>query len=164
VPSVVTYGSSGDVSSWGFILDPDQYHVSQFKLLLSEEGVKFLEQKQPERFRELQDLLTRYKKTPLDVSADYLRLLWTHAMKHIQKRIGDIIWEVVKFKIVLTVPAVWDHKAQDLTRQAAKRAGFLDRKDTILDLIGEPEAAALAVFAGAYERGPPLPSEFVVNN
>lgn len=154
MPSIITYFSNGKVSSWGFNLDPDRHHISWFKLGLSEEGTKILEQKQPERFQKLQDLLIRYKKSPLDVSADYLRLLWAHAMKYIQERTDDVIWEVVKFKVVLTVPAMWDHKAQDLTRQAAKMAGILDPKGAVLELIGEPEAAALAVFTEMDKPGP----------
>jgi molecular chaperone DnaK (HSP70) len=107
-----------------------------------------LARERPERFEKLHDLLKKYKKKPLDVSADYLRLLWAHAMENIQERVDPVLWENIKMKIVLTVPAIWDHKAQDLTRQAAKMAGMLDRKSSTLELIAEPEAAALAVFMG----------------
>jgi len=64
----------------------------------------------------------------------------------IQSRIGKLLWENMTLKIVLTVPAIWDHKAQELTRKAAEMAGLLARNDTTLELVGEPEAAALAVF------------------
>jgi molecular chaperone DnaK (HSP70) len=64
----------------------------------------------------------------------------------IQSRIGKLLWENMTLQIVLTVPAIWDHKAQELTRKAAEMAGLLVRSDTTLELVGEPEAAALAVF------------------
>lgn len=107
-----------------------------------------LARERPERYEKLHDLLKKYKKKPLDVTADYLRLLWAHAMGNIQESVDPVLWENIKMKIVLTVPAIWDHKAQDLTRQAAKMAGMLDRKGSTLELIAEPEAAALAVFMG----------------
>lgn len=115
---------------------------------LCEEATKMLARERPERYEKLYDLLKKYKKKPLDVTADYLRLLWAHAMGNIQERVDPVLWENIKMKIVLTVPAIWDHKAQDLTRQAAKMAGMLDRKSSTLELIAEPEAAALAVFMG----------------
>jgi len=60
------------------------------------------------------------------------------------------------FKVVLTVPAIWDHAAQDLTRRAAKKAGILVPrlgKNTTLEMISEPEAAALAFFNDANLKG-----------
>jgi hypothetical protein len=50
---------------------------------LCEEATKMLARERPERFEKLLDLLKKYKKKPLDVSADYLRLLWAHAMGNI---------------------------------------------------------------------------------
>jgi molecular chaperone DnaK (HSP70) len=148
VPSVVTYDSQGMVNSWGFSLEERRHHISWFKMGLCEEAIKMLAKERPERFEKLHNLLTKYQKKPIDVSADYLRLLWAHAMENIQARVDPVLWEDIKLRIVLTVPAIWDHKAQDLTRQAAKMAGMLDRKGSTLELIGEPEAAAFAVFTG----------------
>jgi molecular chaperone DnaK (HSP70) len=148
VPSIVTYNSHGKVNSWGFSLEERRHHISWFKLGLCEEATKMLAKERPERYEMLYDLLTKYNKKPLDVSADYLRLLWAHAMENIQERVDPVLWENINLRIVLTVPAIWDHKAQDLTRQAAKMAGMLDRKGSTLELIAEPEAAALAVFTG----------------
>jgi molecular chaperone DnaK (HSP70) len=148
VPSVVTYNSKGEVNSWGFTPEERQHHISWFKMGLCEEARKMLAKERPERYKKLYDLLATYKKDPLDVSADYLRLLWAHSMENIREMVDPLLWENIKMRIVLTVPAIWDHKAQALTRKAAKMAGMLDRKGSTLELIGEPEAAVLAVFKG----------------
>ncbi|KAI9741418.1 MAG: hypothetical protein M1818_004224 [Claussenomyces sp. TS43310] len=148
VPSIVTRNSQGKVNSWGFSLEERRHHISWFKLGLCEEVTKMLAKERPERYNMLYDLLAKYDKKPLDVSADYLRLLWAHSIEHIQEEVDPVLRDNIKLRIVLTVPAIWDHKAQDLTRRAAEMAGMLDREDSTLELIAEPEAAALAVFTG----------------
>jgi len=146
VPSILTYNSKGEVTSWGYTIDSNRYQISWFKLGISENGSQKLEDEQPERSKMLKALAKAYGKKPVDVVGDYLRCLWTHASESIQTSIGKHLWENLRLKIVLTVPAIWDHKAQEITRQAAEMAGLLARTDTTLELIGEPEAAALAVF------------------
>lgn len=146
VPSVITYDSRGLVSSWGYKLDKRNHQLSWFKLGLSDLATERLEKEQPERFARLQTLLKMHQKTPIDVVADYLHCLWAHATEEIKKKLGKDLWNNLKLRVVLTVPAIWDHKAQELTKKAAEMAGILERADTSLELIGEPEAAALSVF------------------
>jgi len=146
VPSIITYDSKGLVSSWGYKLDKRQHPISWFKLLLSQEATERLQNEQPQRFGRLQTLLELHNKIPVEVVADYLRCLWAHATEEIRKKIGHGLWNNMKLKVVLTVPAIWDHKAQEVTKRAAEMAGMLEKADTTLELIGEPEAAALSVF------------------
>lgn len=146
VPSVLTYNSKGEVSSWGYRLDSHRHQISWFKLGLSEYGSQKLAQEQPERSQLLKELMKTFKKEPVEIVGDYLRCVWTHATESIQNNIGKLLWESLQIKVVLTVPAMWDYKAQELTKNAADMAGLLARTDTTLELIGEPEAAALAVF------------------
>lgn len=146
VPSIVTYDTKGRVTSWGYKLESYRHYISWFKLGLSSQGLQQLSEDQPQRYKQLQELLKTFGKTPLDVVADYLRCLWAHATETIQTKLGKHLWENLRVRIVLTVPAIWDHNAQEATRQAARRAGLMERGTTILELIGEPEAAALAVF------------------
>lgn len=146
VPSVLTYNSSGEVTSWGYRLDEERHAISWFKLCLSEQATQKLAKDQPERYERLQVLFKNLNKEPIDVVVDYLRCVWEHVVEDIREKIDDWLWENVKLKIVLTVPAIWDHKAQEMTRRAAEKAGLLKREDTTLELIGEPEAAALEVF------------------
>ncbi|KAF4630724.1 hypothetical protein G7Y89_g7418 [Cudoniella acicularis] len=146
VPSVLTYNSKGEVTSWGYKLDADRHPLSWFKLLLSEAASEKLAKEQFERYQALQTLLQRFDKDPVQVVADYLRCLWSHATGIIQDAVGVFVWENVSLKITITVPAIWDHTAQELTKQAAEIAGLLKRRGTVLVLVGEPEAAAMAVF------------------
>jgi molecular chaperone DnaK (HSP70) len=146
VPSVITYDDEFLVSSWGYKLDKSNHSLSWFKMLLSDQAKEHLQNEQPQRYKRLETLLEIKEKTPVEVVADYLRCLWTHAMNEIMKEIGKNLWDNIKIKIALTVPAIWDHKAQELTKRAAEMAGMLERADTTLELIGEPEAAALSVF------------------
>jgi molecular chaperone DnaK (HSP70) len=146
VPSILTYNSKGEVSSWGYRLDSHRHQISWFKLGLSEYGSQKLAQEQPERSQLLKALMKTFKKEPVEIVGDYLRCLWTHATESIQNNIGRHLWESLRIKVVVTVPAIWDYKAQELTKTAAVMAGLLARTGTTLELIGEPEAAALAVF------------------
>ncbi|CAG8977831.1 hypothetical protein HYALB_00008997 [Hymenoscyphus albidus] len=72
------------------------------------------------------------------------------------------------FKVVLTLPANWDHPAQELTRQAAEKAGIKKprfRGPTTFKTMSEPEAAALAAWKEALMRWRPdlkLGDSFVV--
>jgi molecular chaperone DnaK (HSP70) len=136
----------GTVTSWGYELDSQRDFVSWFKLSLSEEASERFANEQPQRFAQLDKILTKLRKEPVDVASDYLRCLWAHATEVIQRTIGKQLWENISIKIVLTLPAIWDHKAQELTRKAAGMAGLPARTGTTLELIGEPESAALAVF------------------
>ncbi|KAH8656043.1 hypothetical protein BGZ60DRAFT_567892 [Tricladium varicosporioides] len=165
VPSVLTYNSKGEVTSWGYDLDNKREFVSWFKLGLSDEAAEKFQNEQPQRFAKLENILAWLKKEPVDVVSDYLRCLWTHTIEIIQRSIGKQLWENINIKIVLTVPAIWDHKAQELTRRAADMAGLLARSDTTLELIGEPESAALAVFeemGHLKKRGLKVGDSFVV--
>jgi molecular chaperone DnaK (HSP70) len=147
VPSVLTYDKKlGQVTSWGYKLEHRKHHISWFKLALSKHAAEMVAKDQPERVEKLDKLLSEYDKEPAEVAADYLRCLWTHTEKSIIRTIGREMWENVNLKIVLTVPAIWDYAAQEQTRRAAKMAGLLGRKGTTLELVGEPEAAALSVF------------------
>jgi len=147
VPSIVTYDSVGLVSSWGYKIDTKRRHqLSWFKLGLSDRATERVKIELHERHERLQKLLDIHKKTSIDVVADYLRCLWAHAAETIKRKIGKVCWTNMKLKIVLTVPAIWDHKAQELTKRAAEMAGMLERNGTTLELVAEPEAAALSVF------------------
>lgn len=146
VPSELTYDSEGRVSSWGYKIDTRHHKINWFKLRLSDKGSERLKDDQPEKYHRLEKLFKRHGKEPVDVVADYLRCLWSHATRAIQSKIGSDLWNNVQLRIVLTVPAIWDHKAQELTKKAAEMAGILERKGSTLELIGEPEAAALSVF------------------
>jgi molecular chaperone DnaK (HSP70) len=92
--------------------------------------------------------MQRNNKEPIDVVADYLKLLWQHTVNNMKRVLGAICIDVLPFKVVLTVPAIWRSYAYARMRQAAKIAGILDERlggETTLQLATEPEAAALAI-------------------
>lgn len=152
VPTNVTYDDRGNVMAWGFDRLDRGSKVEWFKLLLSEEA----ERRATEQRTILdgtKQILNKLKKSPVEVVTDYLTQLWDHTMAVIRTRVTKLLLENLTIKIVLTVPAIWDHVAQALTREAAEKAGLLARPGTTLHLIGEPEAAALAVFNDAHAHG-----------
>ena len=145
------------MTCWGFhTINDTGKRFKNFKLLLSQETRD--DPKNEPLVRELAELKA-LRKEPVDVTADYLRCLWKHtmeALKNISNRDTRLVIDMVPFKVVLTVPASWDHAAQDLTRRAATKAGITARrhgKKTTLDMISEPEAAALAFFSNSTLKG-----------
>jgi molecular chaperone DnaK (HSP70) len=98
---------------------------------------------------EVRQLLDRLNKKPIDVVADYLRKLWNHTLKIIELKLTKIALDNMALRVVITVPATWDHAAQELTRKAAIQAGITAPRysgQTSLKLVSEPEAAALATW------------------
>jgi len=83
-------------------------------------------------------------KQPVDLVSDFLAQHWQQILKVLGSRIGDALVEATLIKVILTVPAIWDHQAQELMIIAAKNAGITKRSNTTLELVSEPEAAALA--------------------
>lgn len=84
-------------------------------------------------------LLKKYKKDAVQVTADYLNRLVSHAKSILQRRF-DIGPHDMNLRFVLTVPATWSDKAKDKTLSAAIKASIQPQD---VSLISEPEAAAL---------------------
>jgi len=123
----------------------DTYQAQWFKLLLSEDAC----QQGGEWLKETNRILQELNKKPVDVVADYLRCLWKHAIKVIELSLTKIAVDHMTFRVVLTLPANWDHKARELTRKAAVQAGITRNRSqgaTVFRMVPEPEAAALAAF------------------
>ncbi|KAF3906929.1 hypothetical protein AA313_de0205175 [Arthrobotrys entomopaga] len=91
-------------------------------------------------------------KSPVHVCTDYLRLLYNCMMEmHLRRRLPDTL-DYTPIHFVFTVPAIWDHKAQEATRYAALKAGFCSRVGDTLSLVSEPEAAAMFVLKAMHDR------------
>jgi molecular chaperone DnaK (HSP70) len=94
------------------------------------------------------ELVHNLGKTHIDIIADYLRLLWKHATDDIIRDRGSIAFKGSPLKVWITVPAIWEEDAREGMRQAVKKAGILEDRTagkTTVDLVAEPEAAAMAV-------------------
>ncbi|KAL5349552.1 hypothetical protein ACLOAV_005847, partial [Pseudogymnoascus australis] len=136
VPSVMAYETRKEKRAfrWGFQVSPFTDSIRGLKLLLDES--------QQNRYGpsvRSKEILTMLDKDPVSVASDYLRELLA-VVKGIQiRRLGETYVRSAKFRVVLTVPAVWSDKAKDATLRAAED-GLGDHK---LIMISEPEAAAL---------------------
>lgn len=149
---MIAYNKRGKVTWWGFEqFNAEGEKFEKFKLLLSERA------RNNSASLPLQDTLDRMRalnKSPVDVVADYLKNVWNHTLKNLKLKLSFI--ENLRFKVVLTVPAIWDHAAQELTREAAQKAGIEKKRNagtTKLDIISEPEAAALTFFNDSKRTG-----------
>lgn len=138
VPSKIAYSKDGNVTSWGFDHDPVDNQFSWFKLLLSEDT----KSRRRHVLGSLEAAMQSLQKAPVDVVADYLNRLWRHVSEVLKNKLGEYLFECLPIRLVLTVPAVWDHAAQELTRMAAEKAGLMARSNLELTLVSEPEAAA----------------------
>ncbi|GAW26935.1 putative Hsp70 family chaperone [Rosellinia necatrix] len=156
VPSTISY-QDGIVHSWGYEVDIRAESFKWIKILLEPE--KKYSQTVAE-VRNSNNLLTKLGKTADEVVTDYLRQLWEYTREDIRKRIDEEHWEdMFKVHAVLTVPAMWSHKAKDRTLAAARRAGFPE----YIEIVTEPEAAALATLKGKEQENTLKPGDaFVV--
>nr|POE77908.1 hypothetical protein CFP56_09551 [Quercus suber] len=147
-PTELCYDTTDGKPAWGFDIPANKEAIAWFKLLLVDQD------KLPEKYRESKQLMRARKlaadasKTPVDLVADYLRLLWKHTLDSIKRERGDVAVDGSPFRVWLTVPAIWDAISCSRMREAAEKAGILSFRSagpTVLDLVAEPEAAALAV-------------------
>lgn len=145
VPTRISYSQYGNVSSWGFDHDAQDRQLAWFKILLCEEAKRRAEPRLA-FLNQLEEDMGSLGKEPVDVAADYLHRLWSHATTLFKSRFGEVFFENLQIKFVLTVPAIWDHRAQELTKEAAVKAGMMSRNNMKLELVSEPEAAARFVF------------------
>jgi molecular chaperone DnaK (HSP70) len=82
-------------------------------------------------------------KTAVEVVTDYLRKLYKHCMKTLEKHYATFLG-ITPIEFWFTMPAIWSDQAQNATRQAALKAGFGSRPLDTIRMITEPEAGVLA--------------------
>ncbi|KAJ5824733.1 Heat shock protein 70 family [Penicillium robsamsonii] len=123
---------------WGHQTDQSSHPGNEHRLI---QGVKLLlDESQKFRYApatESQEIIKELNKTPVDVAGDYLQKLVAHAREVLRRRFGSAL-QTMDLEYILTVPAVWSDKANDLTMKAAHRAGI---SPASLRLLSEPEAA-----------------------
>jgi hypothetical protein len=147
-PTKMSYGKGYERTTWGYGVGDDEA-VEWFKLLLLDDSDMDPKQRRSPQIIKAKQLLQNAGKTPVQAIADYLRLLWKHAITNIERSFGEAAVEGLPIRVVCTVPAVWTTEAVGKMRKAAKEAGIMDYRlagETTLDFVSEPEAAALATF------------------
>ena len=144
VPSDIAYDKQGHVHC-GFGIPETCKRLRWVKLLLETDphpqNAEYLAAPDVQSVRRA---VTDLGKTPIEVTADYLRWLWDQVVQRICKDYEDeSIIERSHVTIVMTVPAMWSDMAKDNTVQAAEKAG-LTLGNKSLKFVTEPEAAAIA--------------------
>ncbi|KAJ8119298.1 hypothetical protein ONZ43_g3722 [Nemania bipapillata] len=135
-----------DETLWGYQVPPEAEPIRWFKLLLLRDEHLSPEHKKSRYLDRAREFLRETEKTPKDLVADYLRLLWQHILDTIYKARGESI-SALKIHIVITVPAIWQSYARESMREAASKAGMLNSRSggaSTLAFAPEPEAAALS--------------------
>ncbi|CAK7266027.1 hypothetical protein SEPCBS57363_001884 [Sporothrix epigloea] len=134
--------------AWGYLLDKGHSPDKWFKLLLlRDEDIRDDIRNSPYLQSARQKASQLGEDGVIDLVADFLGHLWQHAMREIELQIDNIHLQNLPFKVALTIPAIWPQYARNMMKDAARRAGILQRRDiadTTLTLVEEPEAAALA--------------------
>jgi molecular chaperone DnaK (HSP70) len=78
------------------------------------------------------------------VCSDFLKELHTYMTSRMEKKVSSAVLTATPVDCWLTVPAVWSDNAQMATKRAAQAAGFGCRPQDTINIITEPEAAAIA--------------------
>ncbi|KAI1810431.1 hypothetical protein GGS20DRAFT_594370 [Poronia punctata] len=166
VPSKLYYEKDSGEVKWGYNIPTDVEPIEWFKLLLLDEKDLPKELKNSSHIEKAREMMNAANKTPVDLVSDYLKALWDHVISEIKDAKGTGLVNGTQFHVALSVPAIWNDHARGKMREAAKRAGILDKRivgDTTLDFISEPEAAALATLPELDNRDDLSPGDcFVV--
>lgn len=107
------------------------------------------------QFQEALQLQKNSGKTAVEIVACFLRHLWNHSLDSMTRTIGVQLFSKCKFRVVITLPAIWPHSAQQRMKHAAQLSGILLERPsgpTKLRFISEPEAAALATLKDVSKR------------
>lgn len=145
-PTELCYDDAGQIY-WGYGIPLDADAVQWFKLLLLKDEDLGPALSSSEHVQRCRRMLRDSGKTPTDLVADYLRLLWAHVLETIGRDRGDAAVDGMPFHVILAVPAIWQGYARQRMEDAVVQAGILVRRpagETELTLVTEPEAAALA--------------------
>jgi len=154
-PTVIRYDKHKGVQ-WGYGVSPGDGDMRWLKLLLLDDRdlQKYLSHTSAKmaHLLRMREAVRQSGKEVVDIIADYLRLLWEHAVKGAEGLVRDGFLTDRPFTIVATVPAIWKGYAKSRMRLAFEKAGILDDRilsngtvaPTLFHFASEPEAAALA--------------------
>lgn len=146
-PTTIAYAHENEKikrNQWGFEVTPGLKQYTWTKLLLDRKAQ--LTQHDDPLLRDLYgDGLLKLPdhKTAQDVAEDYLRELYKFTVSKLESELSPEVFRTMPMECWITMPAIWSHQAQGATQQAAKNAGFGSRPFDEVNMITEPEAAAL---------------------
>ncbi|KAF4547503.1 Hypothetical protein D9617_41g062540 [Elsinoe fawcettii] len=143
VPSTLEYDVCTGAVKWGFEVGALDNPLRCFKLLLDKDkGLPSWVNK-----RSVLATLEKMHKTPIDVTADYLRQLYALTQLELKKKYSADLLDHTPIEYIVTIPAVWSESAKQATAVAARNAGIAKPR-----LISEPEAAAIETLTAMQEE------------
>lgn len=131
-------------------MTPGKDSLRWFKLLLLEERDVDPQIYECAEFQEARQARDASGKSAVEIVSKYLQLLWGHAIKSIEKSVGHSLLAKCRFNVIITLPAIWPHYAQQRMEQAAEMADILKERScgtTLVRFVSEPEAAALSTLS-----------------
>lgn len=146
-PSRIAYASENDIRSnrWGFQVEPGMTAYSWTKLLLDKNTPRAqYDDVTLESTGGMGILKLPHGKAAVDICADFLRPIYHHLLETLERQITRETLKVTPLEFWFTMPAIWSDQAQNATKKAAELAGFGSRPGDIINMISEPEAAAIA--------------------
>ncbi|KAK6346385.1 hypothetical protein TWF730_010711 [Orbilia blumenaviensis] len=143
VPTEFVYSEDGKWQNmkWGFQTqtpDLSPKAIRWTKLLLDSNYANLVPEAQEASKR------VPHNKAVIDLVTDYLSTLRAHIAETLIRAYGLTAFKKSKLKYILTVPAIWSEKAKEIHLEAAVNSGYGRKED--LELISEPQAAAIAAF------------------
>lgn len=157
-PSVYAYSNENSdqdgKDAWGYEVEPGSKCYSWTKLLLDAKA-RPSDDDDPNLPAAMKSgiLGLPQGKKAGDVVTDFLSKVYEHIIEAIKDKCGGSkFFDVTPIEYWLTVPAIWSDEAKFATREAALKAGFGAREDDEINLIPEPEAAAVLALKASLEH------------
>ncbi|RYP57007.1 hypothetical protein DL769_009761 [Monosporascus sp. CRB-8-3] len=165
VPTKLYYDKHTTDVSWGYNI-PEGEPIQWFKLLLLNDEDLPAHLQGSAHIQKARTMLEELGKDATRVTADYLKQIWQHTMKVIEKAKGPSLIKATPIHVVLTVPAIYQDYGRERMRRAAELAGILDKRplceDTTLSFVTEPESAVMATLPELDYRGDLKPNDTFV--
>ncbi|EFY90829.1 putative hsp70 protein [Metarhizium acridum CQMa 102] len=127
-PTHLYFGKGDGNIKWGYNIPENGEALEWFKLLLLKEKDLPLDVRHSPKLDEARRLQELSKRDVVDIVACFLTRLWKHALRSIKEANGDNLLEKCRLHVVMTLPAIWPHYAQEKMRNAAEKAGFFRKR------------------------------------
>lgn len=160
VPTQLLFSRGNRCTTWGYGVPatwerPQQEAIRWFKLLLLDDKDVPADIAQSSQYMEAIRLQKQENKDSLEIVSCFLKRLWDHTTKVITTNVGAELINKCKFRVVITMPAIWPHYTHQRMIQAVEKAGITSKRKagpTIWQFVSEPEAAALAAIKDLSKR------------
>lgn len=132
---------------YGYAIQKTRIRAMWYKLLYAADG-KPREADDP-LLKQSVGLLMPSVKEALELIGLTYGLLNKHAMKTVLKRFPGVSMNELTFRVILTVPATYSDIKRNATVMIAKKHGVASGPFDSIEVISEPEAAALITIYGS---------------